>query len=459
MGRPKLTVQLLNQGSRLLLDHTNDGVVIIQDATIRLVNPGLARIIGYSEEELTSKPFLDFIHPDDKEMVADRHFGRLKGESVPNAYDFRLIDRWGNTRWAEARVLNVDWEGCPALLVFLTEVTERKRMEEALRTSEERFRSLVEITSDWVWEVDANAAYTYNSPKLKLILGYDPEQLIGMTPFDLMLPNEANRLAEALIAAADLHETLALTEITCISRDNTPVHLETSVIPKFDANGKLAGFCGIARDISERHEAKVRLQQSLSKLQRTMECTIQAISLMVETRDCFTAGHQRRVSQLASAIAREMRLPDENIEAIRIAGLLHDIGKIAVPIDILSMPRQLTELELAIVKTHCQVGHDILETVDFSWPLADIVYQHHERLDGSGYPLGLRGENIMFEAKIVAVADVVEAMTAHRPYRAAPGVEKALEEISYNCGKLYEGDAVYACLTLFREKGYHFEDI
>ena len=454
-----MTVQLLPQQSRLLLDNVNDGITIIQDHVIRFANPSLAKIMGYTEEEIIDRRFLDVVYPDDQEMVADRHLRRIRGDDVPSAYEFRLVDKQGDARWAEARVLAIEWDSRPAFLVFLTEVTGRKRMEEALRASAERFRGLVEITSDWVWEADPDAVYTYSSPKSKVILGYEPEQLLGMTPFDLMLSDETDRFSEALVAAAYSREILAFTEITCIRKCGTPVHLETSVIPQFDANGKLAGFCGIARDITERHEAKIRLQQTLSKLQRTMECTIQAISLMVETRDCFTAGHQRRVSQLASSIATEMKLPSEQVEAIRIAGLLHDIGKIAVPIEVLSMPRNLTDLELALVKTHCQVGYDILKAVDFSWPIADVVYQHHERLDGSGYPRGLRGEDIMFEAMTVAVADVVEAMTAHRPYRAAPGIEKALEEISYNSDKLYEGEIVRACLTLFRQKGYQFKDV
>jgi putative nucleotidyltransferase with HDIG domain len=201
-----------------------------------------------------------------------------------------------------------------------------------------------------------------------------------------------------------------------------------------------------------------QLEQSLQRLEGTMERTIQAISLIVETRDCFTAGHQRRTSQLSCAIAQEMGLPTEQIQVVRIAALLHDVGKIAVPTEVLSKPGQLSEIEFSMIKTHCQVGYDILKTVDFPWPIADIVHQHHERLDGSGYPCGIRDRDIALEARILGVADVVEAMTSHRPYRPALGIDKALEEISLNSGRLYDADVVHACLELFNDKGSAFEN-
>ncbi len=180
------------------------------------------------------------------------------------------------------------------------------------------------------------------------------------------------------------------------------------------------------------------------------------MSLTVESRDPYTAGHQRRVAGLATAVAEEMSLSRDRIEGIRMAGMIHDIGKISIPAGILSKPGRITEYEFGMIKSHPQVGYDILKQIEFPWPVAQMVYQHHERIDGSGYPQGISGEEILLQAKILGVADVVEAMASHRPYRPALGIEKALEEISQNKGLLYDPDVVYACLKLFKEKRFEF---
>jgi putative nucleotidyltransferase with HDIG domain len=174
----------------------------------------------------------------------------------------------------------------------------------------------------------------------------------------------------------------------------------------------------------------------------------------LEARDPYTAGHQRRVAHLASAIAMEMGLPQENIDGIQMAGSIHDIGKLAIPAEILVKPTKLTNIEFSLIKEHAQSGYDMLKDVESPWPLAQIVHQHHERMNGSGYPRNLKGDEIIIEARIMAVADVVEAMASHRPYRAALGIEVALEEIEKNKGILYDNTVVDACLRLFREKNY-----
>jgi putative nucleotidyltransferase with HDIG domain len=231
------------------------------------------------------------------------------------------------------------------------------------------------------------------------------------------------------------------------------------------------------------------LRRTHVKLERTLQGTVNALVSAVEMRDPYTAGHQRRVAQLACAIAKEMGLSEEQIQAIQMAAVIHDIGKINVPSEILSKPGRLSETEFNLVKTHPQAGHDILsvpaenlsktgrlsqiefslikahpqvgyevlKAIDFPWPVAQIVLQHHERLDGSGYPQQLSGEEVMLEARILAVADVVEAMSSHRPYRPPRGIDKALEEISQNRGILYDPEVVDACLKLFTEKGFAFE--
>ena len=189
-----------------------------------------------------------------------------------------------------------------------------------------------------------------------------------------------------------------------------------------------------------------------------MDGIIRVLGQTVEVRDPYTAGHQRRVSKLASAIAEKVGLSQDMIRGVRMAGEIHDLGKISLPAEILSKPTKLTSLEFGMIKLHPQTGYDILKGIEFSWPIAEEVYQHHERMDGSGYPRGLKGNEILLEARILAVADVVEAMNSHRPYRPALGLEKALAEIEMNRGVLYDPSAVDVCLHLFRELDYQFEN-
>ena len=209
--------------------------------------------------------------------------------------------------------------------------------------------------------------------------------------------------------------------------------------------------------LSERDKAESDLQQSLESLQLALKGIIHAMAVTVETRDPYTAGHQRRVASLAYEIAKQMGLSDEIIEGIRMAGTIHDHGKISVPAEILSKPGSLTQLEYGIIMTHPQVGYDILKTIEFPWPVARMILQHHERLDGSGYPSGLKKRGILLEARIISVADVIEAMAYHRPYRPALGIEKALDEIRKNSGVLYDQDVVDACLKIFEKGGFEFD--
>lgn len=208
---------------------------------------------------------------------------------------------------------------------------------------------------------------------------------------------------------------------------------------------------------SKHRKAEDGLKQSFRTLRKVLEGTVYALAEMSQQRDPYTAGHQRRVAQLACAIAREMGLPENQIEGIRMSALLHDIGKMHVPSEILTRPGQISDLETGLIEAHAQVGYEILRTIEFPWPVAKTVLQHQERLDGSGYPAGLSDGEILLEARILAVADVVEAMSSHRPYRATLGMNKALKEISRNKGILYDPDVVAACLIVLRKKKFKFE--
>jgi HD-GYP domain-containing protein (c-di-GMP phosphodiesterase class II) len=206
-----------------------------------------------------------------------------------------------------------------------------------------------------------------------------------------------------------------------------------------------------ARRMSQERDVAVREQErSLERLRESLVDTVTAITTTVEMRDPYTAGHERRVAELATAIAREMGLSNDQIDGIHFGGLIHDLGKIKIPAEILSKPGRLSKTEFELVASHSQAGYDILKGIKFPWPIAQMVLQHHERLDGSGYPEGLKGEDIIIEARILAVADTVEAMSSHRPYRPALGIDKALAEIEQQRDRLYDAKAVDACLKLFR---------
>jgi putative nucleotidyltransferase with HDIG domain len=210
-------------------------------------------------------------------------------------------------------------------------------------------------------------------------------------------------------------------------------------------------------DITARKQAEEALKEKHAMVMRTLQGTVMALSAAVERRDPYTAGHQRRVTQLALALGREFGLDPERLEGLEVACLLHDIGKIAIPAEILSKPGMLNDFEFNMIKSHPQVAFEILKGIIFPWPVTQIIAQHHERVNGSGYPFGLEGEDILLESRILGVADVVEAMASHRPYRPALGIDEALAEVSQKQGVLYDPEVVAACLRLFKEQGFTLE--
>jgi PAS domain S-box-containing protein/putative nucleotidyltransferase with HDIG domain len=444
--------------NRLLIENANEGIVVIQDEVVKFANPKTQELFGCTAQELVLKPVKDVVHPEDRGTVMEQHFKRLNGDEVPDVHEFRIVDKAGSTKWVELNGVLQSWGGRPADLCFVRDITQRKMAERALYQSEERFRNLVENTSDWVWEVDTAGIYTYVGPRVRNILGYEPDEVLGKTPFHFMTAQESARIAGIFESCVAAKKPFAFVENVCLRKDGRTVSVERSAVPFFDAAGSVCGFRGIDRDISERKRSEDKLQSSYRRLEDTLDGVIQAMALTVETRDRRTGGHQRRVTELAHAIATEIGLSKERSRGVRIAGLLHDVGKITIPTEILSKPGRLSDMEFAIIKTHSKAGYDILKSIDFPWPVADIVVQHHERMDGSGYPSGLKGEQTALEARILAVADVVEAMVSHRPHRPALGTDQAMQEITDNRGRLYDANVVDACLTLFNRGSFRFAD-
>ncbi len=308
---------------RLLVESSTEAIVVAQDLLIVFANPQCEILTGLTREELIGRPFIEFIHPGDRALVVERHTRRLEGEDAPPTYAFRVAHASGGIRWVDLRVARIEWEGKPATLNLLSDITERR-------------------------------------------------------------------------------------------------------------------------------EAEVALEGHVERLERTLQASAHALASAIELRDPYTAGHQRRVADLACALAGRLGWSEDDIAGLRLAAGVHDIGKILVPAEILAKPGRLTAIELQLVKGHPQAGHDLLKQIEFLWPVAEIVLQHHERLDGSGYPRGLVGEDaILPAARILAIADVIEAMASHRPYRPALGVEAALQEIEAHRGTLFDALAVDACIELF----------
>jgi PAS domain S-box-containing protein len=325
----------------------------------------------------------------------------------------------------------------------------KAKMDKALREREDWLSTILKSIGDGVIATDNEGRISFMNPLA--------ERLSGWKQSEVMKKPLAEILPEPTATAAPAGESTPAIENTLTAKNGVIIPIEQSVSAFVDARKHRLGSVLIFRDITRRKRAEADLRASWVRLHTALAGTIQAMGLTIEIRDPYTAGHQRRVSRLSCAIAQDIGLPEEQIEGIRMAGDIHDLGKIYVPAEILSKPGQLTDIEFSIIRTHSQVGYDILKSIEFPWPLATIIYQHHERLDGSGYPNRLKGSEILLEARIISVADVVEAMSSHRPYRPSYGVEKALEEITRNRGRLYDPVVVDSCLALFREKGFSFD--
>lgn len=337
------------------------------------------------------------------------------------------------------------------------------KTEAALRDSERRYRLLAENVSDVIWVTDMNLRPIYFSPSVTRLLGYSVDEAMAGTVETRLTDASLEAATETFARVLALEEKergrasgAGTLEMEFKRKDGSKVWADTTVSFLRDSSGRPVEILGVLRDITERKKAEERMRDSIGALERTMEDTIQAVASTIETKDLYTAGHQRRVTQLACAIAEDMGLSRDRIRVVRTAGLLHDLGKISLPTDILTKPGRLTEIEMAVIRTHPQVAYDVLKNIESFGQIAEVVLQHHERMDGSGYPSGLHGEEILLEARILAVSDVAEAMFSHRPYRAALGLDKALEEIERNSGVLYDPGVVSACLRVFRDKGFEF---
>lgn len=332
----------------------------------------------------------------------------------------------------------------------------KSHMESRLREREQRLSTLLGSIGDGLIATDKAGRITFMNAPAEKLTGWSAKEAWNTDLEEVYSLAEIPDVRENFPFGADID--LLEDERFLTPRNGTSLPIEHIIHPIVDNHGETAGQVITFRDISLRKKIEADIKDNRNRLRRALEGIIEVVSRTVETRDPYTAGHQRRVRRLATAIARDMKLPPDMIEGIGMAGEIHDIGKICVPVEILTKPGQLTDLEHAILRTHPQVGYDILKDIEFPWPLARIILQHHERWDGSGYPSGISGNKILPAAAILIVSDTVEAMASHRPSRPAPGLDKALEEIEEYRGKLYDPGVVDSCLRIFKTGAFSFDE-
>jgi PAS domain S-box-containing protein/putative nucleotidyltransferase with HDIG domain len=441
---------------RTVFENTGTATIIIEENTvISLANSGFERLSGHAKEEIENKmKWTDFVVPEDLERMKKYHIARRKAEDkVPTEYEFCFMDKKGNRRNIFLKIGIIP--GTKKGVASLMDITDRKQAEGDVKNAKNELQMIMDSVPALIFYKDTEGRIIRVNKALADSLKMPIKDIVGKNLEEVFSEEDAKNMRiadkEVMISGKPRRDIIRLT---------APEGIRWLMIDKVlskDKKGKITGFIDLAKDITEQKKSEQELQHTFQRLKKTMDATIDTMSRIIEVKDPYTSGHQQRVCQLAVPLARELGLPEDRIEGIRIASLIHDIGKIGLPTETLSKPTKLTDIEFRLIKEHSRIGYNILQSIDFPYPVAKMVLQHHERLDGSGYPDGLKADKILLEAKIIGVADVVEAMSSHRPYRPALGIDKALEEISRNKGAFYDPEVVDACLRLFREKGFKFK--
>lgn len=454
---------------RLITENTGDNITVLDlNLNLTYVSPSIMKIRGYSTEEAIHQTLDQIFTPESFKKIMQIFKVQMALEASGSADPKRTISleaeeyhKNGSTIWVENTMsfLRDDNQKPIGIIATTRDITKRKQAEQALRESEAYIKTILD---------NLPIGVAVNLLDSKVLFHYMNDNFPKLYQTTREAIEKPNSFWEAVYEDPEFREKIKKKVIKdCASNDpqrmqwnDVPIVRRGQEIRFINAkNTPIPGrqlIISTVMDVTERKRAELALEMSNKKLRNTLESMVETIAEIVETRDYYTAGHQRRVAHLARAIAFELGLGIDRVSGLFMASAIHDIGKIAVPIEILIKPTKLSDLEFGLIKTHPQAGYEILKDIEFPWPIADIILQHHERINGTGYPAGFKGEEILIESRILTVADVVEAIASHRPYRPAKGIETALEEIKRNRGILYEPMVVDCCLSLFKEKDYQF---
>jgi PAS domain S-box-containing protein/putative nucleotidyltransferase with HDIG domain len=460
-----------------ILDALPVAVIGLRERQIISANRAVETIFGWKPEEIIGRNTRFLYRSDDGYEEIGRHFYPVLERQRIFSEEFPCRHRDGHDIlcFVSTSRIGANLEE-KRIVATYEDITERKRAEAALKGSEERLRAILEGSPTPTFVIDRSHRLIGWNKALEELTGARSDAVIDTDEHSKILYGEKRpTVADLLVdGAADLTAEIrkwyggyyrrselleeayeATGPFSFPGKEPRWLHFTSAAVR--DAKGEMIGAIETMTDISPLKRAEDELRENVERLKKVMSGVIRAIDVIVETRDPYTAGHQHQVARLAAAIATDMGLPAETVEAIYVAASIHDLGKIYVPAEILSKPGRISDIERGFIRTHPRVGYDILKSIDFPWPIAEIVLQHHERMNGSGYPRGLKDGDIRIEARIIGLADVVESIGSHRPYRPTLGIDKALDEIRANRGILYDPDAVDVCLSLFEKKQFAFE--
>ena len=436
------TVFAEGQSAMVILDAETGGIVE--------ANPAAQAFYGWTTAEMRKLGMHVWdVSRGDPMVVRQRLREAASGAIARTQGTHRLAS--GESRDVEIYCGPIDLEGRRCVYGIVHDVTERKRAKAARREAEEKLRAIVEQSIIGIYIIE-DGCFSYANPRMAEIFGYTADELTGLPAAEVAAPEDRDLVAENIRRRLAGEVSSLQYEFRARRKDGSPIEVGVhGSIAMLRGNRVIIG---VVQDITERRRAQRNHEEHLRKLETAMRGAVGALSRMVDLRDPYTAGHERRVASLACAIGRDLGLSEDGLRALDIAGQVHDIGKISVPSEILSKPTRLSGAEFEIVKLHAAHGYDILKVVDFPWPIAAMAQQHHERIDGSGYPLRLKRDQVLPESRILAVADVIEAMSSHRPYRPSLGITAALAEIERGAAQNYDADVAVAALRLFRDKGF-----